>query len=201
MKNLLKILTLASILVAPMSYAATISSLNDGFETEASTSTLNYNSFANWDVTAGTVDLIKNGNSWGITSSEGDYSVDLDGSSGNAGVLTSKDGFAAGTYMVSFDISGNQRNGFDILDVTFDGVKLVDGLVKQAGDNFITLTFLATVSEGAKLAFANLGGDNLGMILDNVSVSAVPVPAALFLFAPALMGMVGLRRKMKVAAV
>ncbi|HEC74880.1 MAG TPA: hypothetical protein ENI26_11000, partial [Methylophaga aminisulfidivorans] len=156
MKNLLKILTLASILVAPMSYAATISSLNDGFETEASTSTLNYNSFANWDVTAGTVDLIKNGNSWGITSSEGDYSVDLDGSSGNAGVLTSKDGFAAGTYMVSFDISGNQRNGFDILDVTFDGVKLVDGLVKQAGDNFITLTFLATVSEGAKLAFANL---------------------------------------------
>ena len=198
MKNLLKILTLASILVAPMSYAATISSLNDGFETEASTSTLNYNSFANWDVTAGTVDLIKNGNSWGITSSEGDYSVDLDGSTGNAGVLTSKDGFAAGTYMVSFDISGNQRNGFDILDVTFDGVKLVDGLVKQAGDNFITLTFLATVSEGAKLAFANLGGDNLGMILDNVSVSAVPVPAALFLFAPALMGMVGLRRKMKV---
>ncbi|HDZ16579.1 MAG TPA: PEP-CTERM sorting domain-containing protein, partial [Methylophaga aminisulfidivorans] len=88
MKNLLKILTLASILVAPMSYAATISSLNDGFETEASTSTLNYNSFANWDVTAGTVDLIKNGNSWGITSSEGDYSVDLDGSTGNAGVLT-----------------------------------------------------------------------------------------------------------------
>ncbi|HDZ16344.1 MAG TPA: hypothetical protein ENH61_03085 [Methylophaga aminisulfidivorans] len=63
------------------------------------------------------------------------------------------------------------------------------------------MTFLATVSEGAKLAFANLGGDNLGMILDNVSVSAVPVPAALFLFAPALMGMVGLRRKMKVAAV
>ena len=34
----------------------------------------------------------------------------------------------------------------------------------------------------------------------DVSVSAVPVPAALFLFAPALLGLLGLRRKNAVAA-
>ncbi|MEC9412458.1 MAG: hypothetical protein VX829_07245 [Pseudomonadota bacterium] len=34
----------------------------------------------------------------------------------------------------------------------------------------------------------------------DVSVSAVPVPAALFLFAPALLGFLGLRRKTAVAA-
>jgi len=34
----------------------------------------------------------------------------------------------------------------------------------------------------------------------DVSVSAVPVPAALFLFAPALLGLLGMRRKTAVAA-
>ncbi len=39
-----------------------------------------------------------------------------------------------------------------------------------------------------------------GQLKYDVSVSAVPVPAALFLFAPALLGFFGLRRKAAVAA-
>ena len=35
----------------------------------------------------------------------------------------------------------------------------------------------------------------------DLSINAVPVPAALFLFAPALLGFFGLRRKMQAAAV
>ena len=42
--------------------------------------------------------------------------------------------------------------------------------------------------------------ENLSILKYDVSVSAVPVPAALFLFAPALLGFLGLRRKTAVAA-
>ena len=48
------------------------------------------------------------------------------------------------------------------------------------------------------LEFKVIGtSESFGGSLDTVSVSAVPIPAAALLFAPALIGFMGLRRKAK----
>jgi hypothetical protein len=55
---------------------------------------------------------------------------------------------------------------------------------------------MITLDEVGKLSFSVTGGDNQGVVLDDVNVvSAVPVPAAAFLFAPALVGFMALRRR------
>jgi hypothetical protein len=55
---------------------------------------------------------------------------------------------------------------------------------------------MIVLDDVANLSFSVTGGDNQGVVLDDISVvSAVPVPAAAFLFAPALLGFMGLRRK------
>lgn len=200
MKKLLKLLALTALCFAPASYAALLSSLNDGFEGEGQpSSVLNYNSFVNWDVTNGTVDLIQNGNQWGIVCSTGSFCVDLDGSSGDAGILTSKDGFSAGKYKVSFDLSGNQRSGpFDTVSVLFGAGSLLNQLILDWDENWHTYSFLVDLVDGDKLSFRNFGGDNVGAILDNVRVSAVPIPAAVWLFGSGLMGFLAMRRKAKI---
>jgi len=59
------------------------------------------------------------------------------------------------------------------------------------------------ITPNARLSFAlkEHTGDFSWARLDNVTVSAVPVPAALFMFAPALLGFMGLRRRAKNKAV
>ena len=89
--------------------AANITSLSDNFNTEnGGVGALNYTGFANWDVNGGgTVDLIGN-SSFDFYPGNGLY-VDLDGSSSNAGVLTTKSLFAPGNYALSFKLGGSQR--------------------------------------------------------------------------------------------
>jgi hypothetical protein len=187
------------------SVTASAASLYDDFESESNTgSILNYNSFANWDVTNGTVDLKKTGE-YGITCYDGSsYCVDLDGSTLNAGVLTSKEAFVAGYYEVSFAFSGNQRGNYingstnqsDEFTVEFtDGVNIVLQDVISFSQGWSVYTGYFLLSDLANIQFSVTGGDNQGVVLDNVSISAVPVPAAAFLFAPALLGLFGLRRK------
>lgn len=197
MKKIIAFLAVSFCCFAPASYAALISSLYDGFENEGQAgSVLNYNSFVNWDVTDGTVDLIKNGNQWGIVCSSGSFCVDLDGSTGDAGILTTKNGFNAGKYKVSFDLSGNQRNGpADQISVLFGAGALLNHLLLDWDENWHTYTFLVDLVDGDKLSFRNFGGDNVGAILDNIHVSAVPIPAAVWLFGSGLMGFLAMRRK------
>jgi hypothetical protein len=178
--------------------AASISSLNDNFDS-ISSSVLNIPSsgLANWDVLNGTVDAVSTPNVWDISCSG--TCIDLDGSSNNAGELVSKFGFSAGQYKLSFDLSGNQRNAAnDDLIVTFGNYTQSFNLASTAAWTNILIS-LVNVNEGDKLSFSHAGGDNIGILLDNVSVSAVPIPAAAFLFAPALLGFMGLRRKTKAA--
>lgn len=199
MKNIIRLLALSTLCFAPMSYAALISTLQDGFEGEGqATSVLNYGSFTNWDITDGTVDLIQNVNQWGISCASGNFCVDLDGSTDDAGVMSSKEGFAAGKYKVRFDLSGNQRQGaFDTVTVMFGAGALLNAIDFDSSDGWTTYSFLVDLLDGDKLSFSNAGGDNIGAILDNVSVSAVPLPAAVWLFGSGLMGFLALRRKAK----
>ena len=181
MKSLTKILAISALCFAPVSFAATIDSLYDSFEGEGqASSVLNYNSFVNWDVSNGTVDLIKNGNQWGIVCSVGSFCVDLDGSTGDAGILSSKNGFSAGKYKVSFGAGA-----------------LVNHLLLDWDENWHTYSFLVDLVDGDKLSFRNFGGDNVGAMLDNIRVSAVPIPAAVWLFGSGLMGFLAMRRRVK----
>ena len=62
--------------------------------------------------------------------------------------------------------------------------------------NWTVYEYIVTGTGSDVLQFSAIGaGDTLGGSLDAVSVSAVPIPAALFLFAPALLGFLGLRHK------
>jgi hypothetical protein len=191
------------------SASAAIKSLVDDFEGEGVSGTqLDYNSFTNWDVTDGTVDLKQTG-TYGITCNSGSYCVDLDGSTRDAGVFTSKEEFQARAYEVSFAYSGNQRGSFingssnqsDTFLVEFSnaqGVVLSQEVAYTEG--WSVFSAMIILDDVAKLSFSVTGGDNQGVVLDDISVvSAVPVPAAAFLFAPALIGFMGLRRKAKKA--
>lgn len=176
--------------------AATVSSLSDDFNSLSTN--LNYNSFSNWDVVNGTVDAIQQGNQWGINCfGNTGGCVDLDGSTSNAGDMISKDGFFAGTYTLVFSLSGNQRQHRpDSLVVSLGSYS--ENFILNAGAVWGTFTRVVTVAaDGSKLSFSHAGGDNVGIMLDNVSVSAVPIPAAAFMFAPALLGFLGLRRRAK----
>jgi hypothetical protein len=194
--------------VSSSAFAAT-QTLTDGFENEGVLDTeLNFNSFTNWDVTEGSVDLKKTG-TYDITCISGSYCIDLDGSTKDAGVLTSKQEFQAGIYEVSFAYSGNQRGSFingsdnksDYFTVGFSNSQGILLSTEVTYDQEWTLfSAMIVLDDVANLVFSVTGGDNQGVIIDDISViSAVPVPAALFLFAPALICFMGLHRKVKKA--
>jgi hypothetical protein len=150
---------------------------------------LNYSSFANWDVSDGSVDVIGVDSSWNWFPAYGRY-VDMDGSTGNAGKITTKVSFdlAPGTYTLSFDLAGNQRQGADdTVIVQVDMGSLFNrSYTLSASTPFTTFTEMFTVgaATSAKLSFEGVGGDNVGMLLDNVRLT--PVPGAV------LLGMLGL---------
>ncbi len=210
MKRLVPALAALGLAAAPASAA----SFFDGFEDETTGSTLlNYDGFANWTVTFGTVDLVRSGE-FGITCRTGNYCVDLDGSTLQAGRMQLKSPLAlsAGDFvdLVSW-ISGNQRGGasdrflvqvnfstsVDLSDVqflfptgytapaSFTGLVAIStpGLVAPGdafgtfGVRFRTLTaatFTVRFVHWANPTALSGQGDNIGAILDDVSVRIVP---------------------------
>lgn len=185
---------------ATSAQAATITALSDNFNGEG-TAQSNYAGFTNWDITEGTVDLVGPGYFAELCREAlGDSCVDLDGSSNNAGVMTTKDEFAAGTYDVSFWISGNQRDSSDdVVEFFFGDYSEIFELASDSPWELVERT-ISTI--GGSLGFDTEGDDNIGPVIDDieVAISAVPLPAALPLFGAALLGIGVLSRRKKIKA-
>jgi hypothetical protein len=168
--------------VASPAFAGII--FSDNFDTEhGGVGILNYNAFANWTVGSGTVDLIGNG-FFDFLPGNGLY-IDMDGSTGDAGMMTSKFVLAAGQYTLQFDLAGNHRNTASesvTVQVALGTVFSKTYSLTQ-NDPFITFTETITVPVNtiATLSFTGLGGDNIGMLLDDVKIATVSEPGSLFL--------------------
>ena len=172
----------------------------DSFDSEGSA--LNYTTFSNWTVSDGTVDVVSNA-TYGISCAGGvGKCVDLDGSTGNAGKLTSTLlNLVAGSYTFSFDISGNQRGYVqDSMVMTLGGF-LNQSFSLASSDPWTTKTYNFTVSSATSnyIVFNHAAGDNVGILLDNVSLtkaSDVSEPSSVILFGLGLLGLGLARRKL-----
>lgn len=146
------------------------------------------------------------------TANHGEQFAELD-TTNNSYIFQDLNTVAGKTYRLTFDYSprigqllgtnginvfwgdhstfGNPANA--IQSLTGSGAGLAD-------HSWVTYSLLVEGSGLDTLKFWAFGeSDSYGGSLDNISVSAVPVPAAALLFAPAVLGFMGLRRKAKQA--
>ncbi|MGH7748392.1 MAG: PEPxxWA-CTERM sorting domain-containing protein, partial [Candidatus Dormibacteria bacterium] len=127
--------------------------------------------------------------------------VDLDGSTGSghdpAGQLQSVASFAPGTYTVHFDLGGNQR-GTPSESTTVSLGSFSTTLTPASNTEPMTLhSFTFTTATGGNLVFTENGpSDQIGNLLDNVSLATgVPEPATwAFMIAGFGLAGFGLRR-------
>lgn len=136
------------------------------------------NAITGWTVIGSNVEWDKNGNVYGITSSEGSYSLDLSGNPDNigSGVQQSFSTIANHDYSLSFDVGTNGSytppSGASI-QVLINGVAAFTGsnttVVQGQNWNTVTGTFTATGSS-TTLGLTGLSGLNY-IGLDNVKVA------------------------------
>ncbi|USX15926.1 pyruvate-binding protein [Oxalobacteraceae bacterium OTU3CAMAD1] len=187
----------AAMLAASLSSHAAVTILSDNFDADKTTN--NATKFVHgWTVSDGTVDVDGTGFVHNEMPGNGHY-VDLDGSTKRAGVLSNSfTAGAGGIYTMSFDLAGNQRNwGSDTVEVIFGTSRQTYVIGASDPITTRTLTFAPTTSGVYGLSFHNLGGDNRGAFLHQVTVSAVPETDtyAMLLAGLACVGLVARRRE------
>lgn len=198
------VFTLTFLVTLPMSGGIIFS---DSFDAEG-TQGLNFTGFDQWTVTDGTVDLLGPGLFANLctpesTTANQNRCVDLDGSTGNPGVLTSLPvPVLPGVVQLRFDLGGSKRGDTNTVQVTFGGF-VNQVFVLASGDPLTTQTIDVTVGSAtsASLAFSNDGSNNIGLILDNVAidqvstVSDIPEPGTSVLLGAGLIGLAALVRR------
>ena len=136
-----------------------------------------------------------------VSSSVASQSADV--TSGSV-VLGSGTVSTAGTWSSEFALSTDEATPVVIawsFNPAITGATLVFGTLGDTVSYAITddFSFTAMLTAGTNYILKIIDATS-GVVKYDVSVSAVPVPAALFLFAPALLGCLGMRRKTAVAA-
>ncbi|MBL8700706.1 MAG: PEP-CTERM sorting domain-containing protein [Alphaproteobacteria bacterium] len=208
--NMVRTAVAAALLAAAPGIASAaltiVTVFSDDFDAEnGGAGVLNYGGFANWTVSNGTVDLIGNG-FIDLLPGHGLY-VDMDGSTGDAGRITSRTfDLVPGEYQIVLSIAGNQRNA----DTDTIAVAATLGGIGASGENTYSmpgdggfslfgygLTVPAGPSQPMSFYIEGVGGDDVGLLLDSVSLerlvfdtppSTVPAPASAGLLAAALGG-------------
>ena len=128
---------------------------------------LNYTGFQQWSVSDGAVDLIGAGLA-NFYPGNGLY-VDLDGTSGNAGRLTSTALFLMpGQYRFEFDLGYNPQGSFVDNGMTvsigdaFNEAFATNGAGAPPSFAHISRDFVLATATDASIVFGHAGGDNLG---------------------------------------
>ncbi|UCG59883.1 MAG: hypothetical protein JSU70_10255 [Phycisphaerales bacterium] len=164
---------------------------------------LNYDAFAQWSLVDPTVDLIGNGD-YDWYPGHGLY-VDMDGSSLDAGKITSMRIPAdPGLYTLKFSLAGcywdPAKYGHEALDMVTVEVNGSTAGSLTAGNVLFSETYSLPWDQGFTAysvdfsvpdtsshltvsfeGFAKDGGDNIGMLVDDVAIAAVPAPGAVLL--------------------
>jgi hypothetical protein len=159
---------------------------------------------AGWTQSNGTVDTFPHG-FLGLPCLGGaGRCVDLDGSTSNAGVLTSNTTFAlmaGATYTLSYWLAGSQRGDSNTVTVSLGGVSVSHTLPSAAPYAQFSLVVMPAVNlAGQAIVFDHAGGDNLGLLLDSVALDestagVIPEPSTMVLLAGALAALALARKR------
>ena len=112
--------------------------------------------------------------------------------------MTTRTAFESGRYILQFDLGGcyvkNQSN-----TVTVSLGNYVESITLSRYDPLLTYTREVTISapDNINLIFNHAGGDNVGLILDNVKLysSVVPEPFTMSLMGLGLLGFGIIKKK------
>ncbi|WP_217385551.1 Ig-like domain-containing protein [Dolichospermum sp. UHCC 0259] len=133
---------------------------------------LNYSNLINWNIADGTIDLIGNGSN-DLLPGNGLY-LDLDGTNRNAGNLVSQKTFTLnpGIYTLQFSLAGSQRGDRNSVTVSFADI-FSETFTLDSNAPFTTYTRTISVANSTtgNLILDHAGGDNRGLLLDNVKLS------------------------------
>jgi hypothetical protein len=136
---------------------------------------LNFNGFTRWNVVTGSVDLIgTDPYDDFLPTTQGLY-VDLDGTSNAAGTMETKETFALprGTYELRFKLAGTPRENQQANTVIVSlGTSFQESisLGSYAPLQSFVRTIKITRETSGKVRFQHQGGDNFGILIDDVSL-------------------------------
>ncbi|MCX6597646.1 MAG: DUF642 domain-containing protein [Acidobacteria bacterium] len=157
-----------------------------------------------WTVTGGTVDVIGPGYFNGLCAN-GTKCIDMDGSTWNAGDLSRGFSTIAGaTYELTWDMNGNNRGyGPDSMVVSVGSVSQLYTLASNGALATYMLSWVAPTTGSASIMFSHQGGDNVGILLDNIqltetaSVTSAPTPepGSIALMISGAVALLALRKK------
>lgn len=189
--------TAVTLAIGGAASAATI--FSDNFDADALGTP--QSTLAKWDVTGGSVDVIGTG-SFDFYPGNGNY-LDMNGSSLAEGTIQTKGvlGLVSGkTYKLSFSYGTNNNPGPFPVKLTFGLGSLLTTLQILAQPSVLQTVTYDIVYDGSGdfISFADTSGtprDQGGPVLDNVALSAVPLPAAGLMLLAGLAGLAGLRRR------